>query len=136
MVPPRAPPAKPARASWLNKLPTPSAVAAGAAAALVPDNALAASLTVGVATAQVGGTDSVPTKPAWPTPAETADAAAPATATGDVLDPSPAAKASLAAAAPPAGSMVCNPRTPDTKPKIRVIRTSLAGSISLGTAST
>ena len=35
----------------------------------MPCNAAAASLTVGVAAAQLGGTDNAPTKPASPTPA-------------------------------------------------------------------
>jgi hypothetical protein len=51
----------------------------------VASKTVAASLTAGVATAQLGGTDNDPTKPASPTPADIADPAAGPAA--DAADP-------------------------------------------------
>jgi hypothetical protein len=68
----------------------------------MPCNAAAANLTVGVATAQLGGTDNDPTKPASPKPAD----AAPATP-ADPVEASPAAS----------GAPVATGSTPVWKPR-------------------
>src|SRR6185437_1944977 len=67
---PRAPPVMLPSAAWPSRLPGSSA--AGAAPRLVTGNALVASLIAGVADAQLGGTDNLPTRFDSPTPADTA----------------------------------------------------------------
>lgn len=98
------------------------------APALVYSNTVAASLTAGLATAQLGGTDNAPARPALPRPAVTADA--PTAPTAGVLEPSEANSGPSSSTA-----VSLHVRAVATRPKLRLSNVSLTGRMPLVTNS-
>src|ERR1700684_132586 len=84
---PSAPPVKLPIVLWLSRLSGISVVGAAVAAKAPSGNAVAASLTAGVALAQLGGTDNLPIACALPSAADAARAPKPAACPGEDSPP-------------------------------------------------